>query len=1038
MKNLKNKIIVFICMCILLLPGVANAAFNSSTGGYKPPSTGNSCPRCSWVYNGDEDSGVRISLYKYKNGTKTYYGSLDLINRASDYTSWVVTTTARKSRLEYGSSSNVSFKSSAEKITLKSIAPYNGGKTYELDDSTPWGPTFINRLSTYLGNDKATIQTNIEAMFGHKMNLAEYSNYYLVVEPTLIARNRKRDIKFYATGYEYLSRRDKLNDSYYTYSVSELTAAGLSEDEIAKGVLTFWGSLGGMVTGQIYNAMFVKTNEFKIFNEIGSYDPNNFVNHYANKNALIKSSDGAVDRSNITSNYDVDDYSYGITVLWLGDVLPPEENPRTCATYCADAGDDALDQCAQNFCTSIYPAEHVEECILTCKDTVYDSPGCDREVLNVCYNSTLKTSDIKSTGNYCAANGSNTTKKDLTSKICYDDVDNKNYTLESQVVSVNKTTGKVNVRNLSKSVILSYYKIECDEKVTFSNLPSRANVYVTPAQTSNLYLGYTMEYKKVCQIYYKTTEETWSTDYNKSKAKAEIEKYKESLKIATEGKATLEKVIKELEGIKPAAEQKLKDVKDKDQPTNDALTNTVKVQYSNQQGTTSKTETVTLEPVYCIANNSSYQEKYCELEAKKGYTINYFTKNVSCLDNNGNPATAIVNLSTGKSTYTEKVYYSLPSSYTGVNKLGDSVVCRNNIKVCNEILNSPLEIKHTWVFDPLNKNVSLDTYNSVTEHNNLNIVVSGMGSCGQFSFELKCGYEFKSSTLCSKNCIEEYNKPGSQMTQTEYQTCFKNYCSCDSYCGNNVVCRMKYCPQECDGCEDFSKTTNSCNEGSCLDDCNKNYATGEKRLTCTYGCCRTSCNGAVGCIYNCCMDECEEKYKNNYITKDEYLICKKTCRCENGSCSDDERNGRDYVYRTINLNRPFPDGDNVEGRAPGANWFSKVEHITESSDATKKYYDSTDGRSSEYEYRFVLTSEDIKEIKKNKDLNLTYTDYKESKNAKNTYEDATKNRVGNAKADVYCSYIIHDYFKDELGIIATSNVKTNKDDKIVGSGCYTR
>ena len=66
---------------------------------------------------------------------------------------------------------------------------------------------------------------------------------------------------------------------------------------------------------------------------------------------------------------------------------------------------------------------------------------------------------------------------------------------------------------------------------------------------------------------------------------------------------------------------------------------------------------------------------------------------------------------------------------------------------------------------------------------------------------------------------------------------------------------------------------------------------------------------------------------------------------------------------------------------------------------------------------------------------IAFLDYSEDKNA---YEDATKNRVGNAKADVYCSYIIHDYFKDELGIIATSNVKTNKDDKIVGSGCYTR
>ena len=37
-----------------------------------------------------------------------------------------------------------------------------------------------------------------------------------------------------------------------------------------------------------------------------------------------------------------------------------------------------------------------------------------------------------------------------------------------------------------------------------------------------------MDYDKVCQIYYKTTDENWTKDYNASKAKDELVKYKEN------------------------------------------------------------------------------------------------------------------------------------------------------------------------------------------------------------------------------------------------------------------------------------------------------------------------------------------------------------------------------------------------------------------------------------------------------------------------------------------------------------------------------
>ena len=192
----------------------------------------------------------------------------------------------------------------------------------------------------------------------------------------------------------------------------------------------------------------------------------------------------------------------------------------------------------------------------------------------------------------------------------------------------------------------------------------------------------------------------------------------------------------------------------------------------------------------------------------------------------------------------------------------------------------------------------------------------------------------------------------------------------------------------------------------------------------------------MGCIYKCCESECKDKLDKKYINADEYKVCLKMCSCENGSCPSDD-GGRDYVYRTINLKRPFPNGDNPDGRKPGANWFGKVEYITKTEEVGSKFYDATDGVTEEYEYRFVLTSEKLAEIKANEDLNLTYTQFKESKNARNTYEESTKNKPESLKADVYCSYVIHDYFKS-IGINATSNAKDVRDENIVGSGCYTR
>jgi len=1061
MKKIKKYIFSLMCLYILSFAIVVEAGtINDSTGGSGAGHTGGSCPNCSWIYESSSDSGVRISLYKYNGSGKPQKcgNTLDLFNaNKTEVTGAQQLVSGQLSRFDYThGGKKVEFNIGT--IKGQSIKQYNDGYTYLLTE--PWGPTFINNLKEYLGDNNEQIKKNISLMFGYEIDIKQASQYYLTVEPTMNYYNRTKGVSIYGTAYEIIDVLDVLNQSQYkgSYGYNFSTSVGNT-----------------VVVGMNLNAMYVKKDEMKKYNLLtGSYDKYNFVNHDTGKNGLIVAADniispraGSLDKA--VANHSDSTYAYGITVLWLDDMMTPPS--RTCKSYCSGYSGTALNNCAEQFCTA---NSNDSDCIATCFDIVYDSPGCPRETKNTCYNESLGT-NIKANP-YCASTGS-TANQELSSNICYDDVDDKDYKTESLVVT--KGTNSIYVNEASTPGKISYYKIECSENVKFKNLPTQSNVYVSNALTSNLYLGYTMEYSKSCQIYYKTSDENWTTDYQKSRAADELKKYsnestvqseKGYLQIAKEqltakqnelaqlaGKtdkasndkkveleaeinrlntviSLLQETISDLQTVKLSAEGKIKKVKEKDQSDTGALTNEVQIEISNNEATSSSTKTITLVPVYCIANKTSTsQHNYCDLEEKQKFTINTLN-NTTCLNNNQEQK-AIFNSSTGKSTYSETVYYSLPSSYVGITKVGSTVVCRDkDCLTANNVVSSD-EIKYAWVFDPLNSSVSLDAYNSVIGTNNIKLIVKGMGSCGQFSLDLTCDYKFESSTICTKDCIDEYHKAGSSMTTAEYEACFKEHCSCDSYCGSNIVCRTKYCPNNRSD-EDIDLFIEPCEDGngSCTDSCS-DYV-GKDQLTCAGNCCRLDCNGHAGCIFECCTTECQRKYENGYITKEEYELCNRMCRCENGSCP--EAGGRNYVYRTVNLNRPFPDGDNVQGRTPGANWFGKVEYITQSEDAGTKYHDTTDGRSSEYEYRFVLTAENIKTIKANNDINLTYTIYKESKNARNTYEEQSKkNKNTTAKVNVYCSYIIHDYFK-ELGINATSNSQKVKNQNIVGSGCYTQ
>ena len=185
------------------------------------------------------------------------------------------------------------------------------------------------------------------------------------------------------------------------------------------------------------------------------------------------------------------------------------------------------------------------------------------------------------------------------------------------------------------------------------------------------------------------------------------------------------------------------------------------------------------------------------------------------------------------------------------------------------------------------------------------------------------------------------------------------------------------------------------------------------RAKCKYNdCCRVNCNGDEGCLHQCCVHECSE-----ICSADENSEVCRTCW---GTCPDPKG---DYIYRSINMNRPFPNGTDANGRAPGKNWSGKVQYITKANNDHTIYYDATSGFNDDFEYSFEFTSDQLQMLKEDyNDNSKMYSIFYESKKAKN---------YSNEK--VYCSSIIHEYLKSK-NVKVSGNRITNK----VGSGCEVK
>lgn len=727
-----------------------------------------------------------------------------------------------------------------------------------------------------------------------------------------------------------------------------------------------------------------------------------------------------------------------------------------------------------------YAVYHVATVCWDCKkiEPLYDQlnfDGCPANTKNKC--ATSPNGPTKIANDDCEElQSKGITQRRLASQTCYEDVGiikektneedgKKEVEIEKYIVvqapnNIQKKDDNVNYESNIKAEEAPnqpiYWKIDCTEDLYLKDLPTPKKVKVNDLGVGNLYLGYTTKYQKECKLYYRVKEKNatikWKQTYKDSLLEEHIRlygEYKEDVENALNNKkpnneeknklnavkTKIETAITQLGKVKEQAQKYFNDIDNKEYSDGVPVVSNGTIKLVQE---TETTKVLKLVPAFCQFNKES--KYYCDLKTGEGK--NFENDIVACDDPSSEQnvkvkpdltdeqkksmtAEAIKayeeeakKINEFNRRYIKTVYYALPSSFIATLYGGTSRVfysksdCESAIQG-QATANACKEVENVWIFTDV-EGPEIAILNEKLSTSSLKINLSGYGSCGQFEYGLTCKYQFEKTTACAK-CIYDYtDATGKIIDQDAYDACFRRYCSCASYCGSDVACRFKYCPEECEGCgwEDKSKCD------SCEQDC-KNLFPGntEKdivyRAKCKYNdCCRVNCNGDEGCLHQCCVHECSEicsADENSEVCRN----CWQTCPDLKG----------DYMYRSINMNRPFPNGTDVNGRAPGKNWSGRVQYITKANDNHTIYYDATSGFNDDYEYAFEFTSDQLQTLKNDYNNNSKmYSRFYGSKKAKNY-----------SNKNVYCSSIIHEYLKSK-NVKVSGNRITNK----VGSGCEVK
>lgn len=442
------------------------------------------------------------------------------------------------------------------------------------------------------------------------------------------------------------------------------------------------------------------------------------------------------------------------------------------------------------------------------------------------------------------------------------------------------------------------------------------------------------------------------------------------------------------------------------------ITNAASFKYYDYLVTSVEKKDVVLSPVYCYEDVKV--EKYCLLDngqrKDQGEEILENARKFTCGSEFEEVNDSV--LASGKKETV--IRYELPSSWRSKfpNKAGRFIFEDKNKSDCKTANNGNecIETKNGYTVEPagekliyhLNKIVSTSGSEIAFENN---ISVKGLGMCGQLEFNLDCSNRVKASSVCDPEG-KNYNP---------------EECTCKEYCGGDLICLSKHCPDECPECDDIEGICGSgmCYETKCAgegEECRKSKCCKEwcgdkyrgdstKLNTCLADeCCAGQCNGNSLCSESCCHE-----------------ICGTDINCINKYCPDPcfEEGCADYVYRTIDMSNPFP------GRIPGKNWENKVVYITNRGNEVGPYYDETNGWNDKvFEYQVKLSAAAIKEIKENADLKNLYTNGK--------HADGTDvSDTGEGKC--YRSAFLHDednglvkYIKDKNNFIGNESWCNNK------------
>lgn len=983
--------------------------------------------------------GVRFQIYKYENGIARRIG------RGVDVWEMKKFTNANDNFFSNPNDEGLNNKISGTCSSLKSF-----GSIYSLT------------TSQYLNTNQVYYDRSLR-----RQGLNDYSRTWVInnvvkkiTSNDLIVRGnnlfglsneqfddmKKNSSDYYITA-EVLFRwvvqdRDSDNSTYKNRVADIAKAMGKTTDEI-KGKY-FWGTVaeaGNYVAfGSPINLLYISPSD----EDVGEIVPNKIHKTSNVSGSLAVYTNGSsVANSGATCNK-----AYGINIYHLS---------RIC-TECDDPDDPDEEKCDPD----------VEECDPPEPETpdipepTGSSTGCDSTP------KTCTTNNAHYSGS-CESNFNGEAK--MTSQYCEDDSD----------AGYSKDYNKNNV----------YYRVVCDETAIVKNTPTNVNYILNKGGSYNVYIGYTLDYKRECKIQYKTRTGTgpnytygWTTDtnhddaFNKSFLKASIEEFLNGTKIngrkvskseaqaginstcgyqtggnycdcgdgwsypplwgsicthlapwcrlqqgstsyycdiagaryyynnmtssycntnsnycivnsyynnRTNYKENYRKILKYHEALEElgidSSKSSLTDAEKKNNKVTKAakkaydaaldmpnfvdenvIKNNNRIDFEVYDQVSMGKEEVSLEisPVYCT--EPGVVETYCYLDGKKltlGTTEYENAIKYTCGENVVKKITNSKNEVIG---YETTIHYALPSTWrseipdsNGKFVFNDKDACKraNNGKECTEI-------KNGYSVEPVGDKLIYHLNNILGKYDK-KIHFEGLGMCGKLEFDLSCSYNVQNSNVCDPE-------------GDNYQP---NLCSCQTYCDGDITCLSQHCPEECDVCNGIEEEC-STPDKSCVQKCDEKYQKAADRKICYEDeCCKKLCAGDI-----VCLKECGDP-------------------CEDGECEICFKDGcEDYVYRTIDLNNPFPND-----RKPGKNWQNKIDYITKSDSVTIDR-DNTNGRSEEYEYRVELTSATIAKIRENKNLKDLYLEGERA-------EKVVRPTIGNG--NYYCSKFLHD---EQTGLIS--------------------